>query len=68
MEAQLLKADGSFVVKTPSADAMGRSNSALVLNDLMELQLPPLGGPKTIVDEDDDVLGGAETIVEAATS
>jgi hypothetical protein len=65
MEAQLLKADGSFVVKTPSADAMGRSNSALVLNDLMELQLPPLGGPKTIVDEDDDVLGGAETIVEA---
>ena len=36
MEAQLLKADGSFVVKTPSADAMGRNNSALVLNDIME--------------------------------
>ena len=64
MEAQLLKADGSFVVKTPSADAMGRNNSALVLNDLMELQLPPLGGPRTIVSED-DVLGGAETVVEA---
>ena len=64
MEAQLLKADGSFVVKTPSADAMGRNNSALVLNDLMELQLPPLGGPRTIVSED-DLLGGAETVVEA---
>ena len=40
-EAQLLRDDGTLLVKTPSADAMGRNNSPLVPNDLQELQLPP---------------------------
>ena len=48
-EAQFLKDNGTLQVKTPAADAMGRDNSALVTNDLMELQLPPLGGPKLAI-------------------
>ena len=43
-EAQLLRDDGTLVVKTPSADAMGRNNSPLVPNDLQELQLRRLEG------------------------
>jgi hypothetical protein len=65
-EAQLLKDDGTLVVKTPSADAMGRNNSPLVPNDLQELQLPPIGGPIMATSYgDEDVLAGAQIGVEA---
>jgi hypothetical protein len=58
-EAQFLKDNGSLQVKNPSADAMGRDNSALVTNDLMELQLPPLGGSKVAILVNDSGLEGA---------
>ena len=68
-EAQLLRDDGTLLVKTPSADAMGRNNSPLVPNDLQELQLPPIGGPMMATAHgDEDVLAGAEIGVEAQRS
>ena len=36
--AQLIKENGTLVFKSPSADLMGRDNSALVTDDLMGLQ------------------------------
>jgi hypothetical protein len=45
---------------------MGRDNSALVTDDLMGLQLPPIRAPIAMIDDaDGQVLQGAETIVEA---
>ena len=48
--AQLVKENGTLVFKSPSADLMGRDNSALVTDDLMGLQLPPIRDPVLITE------------------
>ena len=66
--AQLVKENGTLVFKSPSAELMGRDNSALVTDDLMGLQLPPIRDPVLITeatDVEDQALGGAETAIEA---
>jgi len=66
--AQLIKENGTLVFKSPSADLMGRDNSALVTDDLMGLQLPPIRAPALVTETiavEDQALGGAETAIEA---
>jgi hypothetical protein len=52
--------NGRLVFKSPAADKMGRDNSALVTDDLMGLQLPPIRAP-TVAKDSDQALEGAET-------
>jgi hypothetical protein len=64
--AQLVMDNGKLVFKSPAADKMGRDNSALVTDDLMGLQLPPIRASAVMAaDEDGQVFEGAETVVEA---
>ena len=66
--AQLIKENSTLVFKSPSADLMGRDNSALVTDDLMGLQLPPIRAPALVTETiavEDEALGGAETAIKA---
>jgi len=62
--AQLVMDNGRLVFKSPAADKMGRDNSALVTDDLMGSQLPPIRAP-IIADDSDQALEGAETGIVA---
>ena len=65
---QLIKENGTLVFKSQSADLRGRDNSALVTDDLMGLQLPPIRAPVLVTETtavEDQALDGAETAIEA---
>ena len=68
---QLIKENGTLVFKSPSADLMGRDNSALVTDDLMGLQLPPIRAPVLVTETtavEDQALDGAKTAIKAQST